>query len=86
MQINLYFWILGYENTIYPNRVDLGLGRLDKPYVIICLNVIAAESTQEAEQLATTQQQFFLNVVRGSQQLLQPPVLIWIKSGHPVNA
>lgn len=47
---------------------------LAEPYVIVCLNVIAAESQTEAEQLATTQQQFFLNVLRGTQLPLQPPV------------
>ena len=47
---------------------------LDQPYMIVCLNVIAAESDEEAKLLSTTMQQFFLNVVRGSQNPLQPPV------------
>jgi luciferase family oxidoreductase group 1 len=47
---------------------------LDKPYMMVCLNVIAAESDQEAKLQSTTMQQFFLNVVRGSQMFLQPPV------------
>lgn len=47
---------------------------LDKPYMIVCLNVIASESDQEAKLQSTTMQQFFLNVVRGSQMFLQPPV------------
>ncbi len=47
---------------------------LDKPYVMVCLNVIAAETDEEAEMETTTMQQFFLNVVRGSQNPLQPPV------------
>ncbi|SEM20587.1 luciferase family oxidoreductase, group 1 [Mesobacillus persicus] len=47
---------------------------LDKPYMMVCLNVIAAESDEEAKFLSTTMQQFFLNVVRGSQMFLQPPV------------
>ncbi|WP_462411746.1 LLM class flavin-dependent oxidoreductase [Neobacillus sp. Marseille-QA0830] len=47
---------------------------LDKPYMMVCLNVIAAETDDEAEFLATTKHQFFLNVVRGSQMKLQPPV------------
>ncbi|RFU62713.1 LLM class flavin-dependent oxidoreductase [Peribacillus saganii] len=47
---------------------------LDKPYMIICLNVIAAESDKEAEFLSTTMKQFFLNVVRGSQMKLMPPI------------
>ncbi|USK71328.1 LLM class flavin-dependent oxidoreductase [Peribacillus asahii] len=47
---------------------------LDSPYMIVCLNVIAAESDEEATFESTTMQQFFLNVVRGSQTPLQPPV------------
>ena len=47
---------------------------LDKPYMMVCLNVIAAETDEEAEMLSTTMQQFFLNVVRGTQNPLQPPV------------
>ena len=47
---------------------------LQKPYMMVCLNVIAAESDQEAEFLSTTMQQFFLNVVKSAQMKLQPPV------------
>ncbi|MGM0900901.1 MAG: LLM class flavin-dependent oxidoreductase [Bacillota bacterium] len=47
---------------------------LDKPYMMVCLNVIAADSDQEAKFQSTTMQQFFLNVVRGSQMFLKPPV------------
>ncbi|WP_338469475.1 LLM class flavin-dependent oxidoreductase [Niallia sp. XMNu-256] len=47
---------------------------LDKPYMIVCLNVIAAESDEEAEFLSSTMQQFFLNVVKNTQMKLQPPV------------
>ncbi|KKK37769.1 hypothetical protein WQ57_12420 [Mesobacillus campisalis] len=47
---------------------------LDKPYMMVCLNVIAAESDEEAEHLSTSMKQFFLNVVRGSQNPLMPPV------------
>ncbi|WP_067729822.1 LLM class flavin-dependent oxidoreductase [Oceanobacillus damuensis] len=47
---------------------------LDSPYMMVCLNVIAAESDEEAKFESTTMQQFFLNVVRGSQSLLKPPV------------
>ncbi|MFB6465500.1 LLM class flavin-dependent oxidoreductase [Cytobacillus sp. Hz8] len=48
---------------------------LDVPYMMVCLNVIAAESDEEAEIESTTMKQFFLNVVRGSQIPLQPPTL-----------
>src|SRR5699024_3755371 len=47
---------------------------LEKPYMMVCLNVIAAESDDEADYEATTMGQFFLNIVRGTQSPLQPPV------------
>ncbi|WP_088105428.1 LLM class flavin-dependent oxidoreductase [Halalkalibacter urbisdiaboli] len=47
---------------------------LDSPYMIACINVIAAESDEEAQFESTTMQQFFLNVVRGTQTPLKPPV------------
>ncbi|CAH2713873.1 hypothetical protein BACCIP111895_01027 [Neobacillus rhizosphaerae] len=47
---------------------------LDKPYMMVCLNVISAETDEEAKWLSTTMQQFFLNVVRGSKNPLLPPV------------
>ncbi|MET3699407.1 luciferase family oxidoreductase group 1 [Bacillus oleivorans] len=47
---------------------------LDSPYMMVCLNVIAAETDEEAQFESTTMQQFFLNVVRGSQMKLRPPV------------
>ncbi|MFA9500646.1 LLM class flavin-dependent oxidoreductase [Mannheimia sp. E30BD] len=57
-----------YRTHFKPSEV------LDKPYVILGVNAIAAETDQEAEQLATTQTQFFLNVVTNAQNYLQPPV------------
>lgn len=47
---------------------------LDSPHMTVCLNVIAAESDEEAKRELTTLQQFFLNVVRGGQEPLLPPV------------
>ena len=47
---------------------------LDKPYMMVCLNVVAAETDEEAAFLETSMQQFFLNVVQNSQKSLQPPV------------
>nr|WP_263327402.1 LLM class flavin-dependent oxidoreductase [Neobacillus sp. Marseille-Q6967] len=57
-----------YRSRFQPSQY------LDKPYMMICLNVIAAETDDEASKLSTSMQQFFLNVVRGSQNPLQPPV------------
>ncbi|WP_226035151.1 LLM class flavin-dependent oxidoreductase [Aquibacillus saliphilus] len=47
---------------------------LDSPYMMVCVNVIAAESDEEAKVESTTMQQFFLNVVRGTKNPLSPPV------------
>lgn len=47
---------------------------LQKPYAMVCLNVIAAESDEEAEFLATSQYQSFLNLVRGKPGKIPPPV------------
>jgi luciferase family oxidoreductase group 1 len=47
---------------------------LDKPYVMACVNVIAADTDAEADRLSTSVLQFFLGVVSGSRKLLQPPV------------
>ena len=47
---------------------------LDKPYMMVCLNVVAAETDEEAAFLETSMQQFFLNVVQNSQKALQLPV------------
>lgn len=57
-----------YRNGFKPSKY------LDSSYMIVCLNVIAAESDEEALFESTTMQQFFLNVVRGSQTPLSPPV------------
>ncbi len=42
--------------------------------MMVCLNVIAAESDEEAIHEKTTLEQFFLNVVRGTQTPLNPPI------------
>ncbi|MFB6800963.1 LLM class flavin-dependent oxidoreductase [Peribacillus butanolivorans] len=57
-----------YRNQFQPSEY------LDSPYMIVCLNVIAAESDEVAKFESTTMQQFFLNVVRGSRTLLSPPI------------
>ena len=65
-----------YRTNFKPSDV------LDVPYVIIGCNAIIADTDREAQYLATTQQQSFLNVVRGRGQPMQPPVddmnAIWL--------
>lgn len=57
-----------YRNRFQPSEY------LDSPYMMVCVNVVAAETDEEAKKEYTTTQQFFLNVVRGSQTPMQPPV------------
>lgn len=59
--------------AIYRDRFEPS-EYLAEPYMMICLNLIAAESDEEAEREMTTMHQFFLNVVRGTSQPLLPPV------------
>ncbi|MBB6269884.1 luciferase family oxidoreductase group 1 [Pedobacter cryoconitis] len=47
---------------------------LKAPYVISCVNVIAADTDAEAERLSTSLKRFFMGVVTGKLELLQPPV------------
>jgi luciferase family oxidoreductase group 1 len=46
---------------------------LAAPYVITCVNVIAADTDAEAQYLSTTLKQMMLGVVTGQRQLMQPP-------------
>lgn len=47
---------------------------LKEPYAMVALNVIAAETDEEAEFLATSQYQSFLNLVRQMPGKIPPPV------------
>lgn len=64
-----------YRNSFRPSEV------LDKPYAMIGINVIAADTDEEARRLATSQEQQFLNLIRGRTGQLNPPVenmdLLW---------
>ncbi|HEY0929565.1 MAG TPA: LLM class flavin-dependent oxidoreductase [Gemmatimonas sp.] len=48
--------------------------QLDKPYAMVGVNVIAADTDEEAKRLATTQQMAFTNIFRGARGLGQPPI------------
>jgi luciferase family oxidoreductase group 1 len=48
--------------------------QLDRPYVMIGVNVIAADTDEAAQRLFTTLQQQFLNLVRGVPGEIPPPV------------
>jgi len=48
--------------------------QLDRPYAIVGVNIIAADSDAEARRLATTQQMSFTNIIRGARGLSRPPI------------
>ena len=48
--------------------------QLDRPYVMIGVNVFAADTDDEARRLLTSLQQAFLNLVRGAPREVPPPV------------
>lgn len=48
--------------------------QLNKPYVMACVNVVMADTDQEAERLATSLKQLFIGIVTGQRKLLQEPV------------
>ena len=48
--------------------------KLQKPYAMLGVNVIVAETEEEAEKLATSQQLAFLRMIRGQGGQLPPPV------------
>src|SRR5690606_37185643 len=48
--------------------------QLDRPYAMVGVNVIAADTDEEARRLATTQQMSFTDLVRGRPSLGRPPI------------
>ncbi len=57
-----------YKGNFVPSE------HLAEPYVLACVNVIMADTDEEAQYLATSFQQFFLSIIRRDHKLLQPPV------------
>ena len=57
-----------YRTTFRPSR------RLQRPHVMLALNVVAADSDAEARRLFTSQQLGFINLRRGRPGLVPPPV------------
>ncbi len=47
---------------------------LAAPYVMACVNVVAADSDDEAERLSTSLKQLFMGIVTGKRSLLQAPI------------
>ncbi len=48
--------------------------RLQAPYVLSCINVVAADTDAEAEHLVTSLKQLFLGIVTGRRKQLSPPI------------
>jgi luciferase family oxidoreductase group 1 len=57
-----------YRQMFQPSEV------LDAPYVMLGIPLVAADSDAHAHYLATTQQQKFLNLIRGKSTRTLPPV------------
>jgi luciferase family oxidoreductase group 1 len=58
---------------IYRSRFKPS-AQLDRPYAMVGVNIVAAETEAEARRLATTQQMSFANIFRGARGLSQPPI------------
>ncbi|TRM10916.1 LLM class flavin-dependent oxidoreductase [Lentibacillus cibarius] len=48
--------------------------RMEQPHAMIGVNIVAADTDEEAKYLATTQQQQLLSIRRGQPMKLQPPI------------
>jgi luciferase family oxidoreductase group 1 len=57
-----------YRRNFKPSK------QLDHPYAMVGVNVVAADTDDEARRLFTTVQQSFTNLVRGTGGKLQPPI------------
>jgi luciferase family oxidoreductase group 1 len=57
-----------YRNHFTPSEI------LSEPYAMVGVNVVAAETDEEAARLATSLQQQFVNLVRGTPTPLKAPV------------
>ncbi|HEX5888637.1 MAG TPA: LLM class flavin-dependent oxidoreductase, partial [Pyrinomonadaceae bacterium] len=57
-----------YRRKFKPSK------QLDQPYAMVGVNVVAADTDEEARRLFTTVQQSFTNLVRGAPGKLQAPI------------
>ncbi|WP_416445188.1 LLM class flavin-dependent oxidoreductase [Leeuwenhoekiella sp. A16] len=65
---HLYNALNLYNQTFKPSA------QLQKPYAMACVNVIAAETDEEAQRLATSLYQFAMGIITGIRRPLQPPI------------
>ncbi|WP_342554074.1 LLM class flavin-dependent oxidoreductase [Paenibacillus sp. FSL R7-0652] len=59
-----------YRSSFQPSE------NLKEPYVIVGVNAVVADTDEEAAWLGTTMQQQFLNIIRGTTGLVQPPAVM----------
>lgn len=57
-----------YYQSFHPSEI------ITKPYVMVGVNIIAADTDEKAAYLATSSQQQFLSLIRNKPTQLQPPV------------
>ncbi len=57
-----------YRNNFKPSKY------LQEPYVLSCVNVVAADTEAEANRLATSLYQMFRGIITGQRTLLPPPI------------
>lgn len=57
-----------YRDNFTPSEV------LEKPYAMVGMNIIAADTEERAKWLATSQQQQFLSLIRGMPGQFKPPI------------
>jgi luciferase family oxidoreductase group 1 len=59
--------------VIYRSRFKPS-AQLERPYAMVGVNIIAAETDREARRLATTQQMSFADIFRGARGVSKPPI------------
>jgi len=74
----------GFASHFAPQALDQALAvyrdrfkpseQTAAPYALVGVNVIAAETDEEARFLATSQQMSFADIFRGQRRLMQPPI------------
>lgn len=57
-----------YRDSFQPSE------QLKEPYTIACVNVIAADTNEEARKISSSLYLYFLNIVRNTKNKLLPPV------------
>lgn len=59
--------------TLYRERFRPS-AYLDKPYAMLCMNAVIADSNEEADYLFTTMEQSFTQLIRDDRKLTPPPI------------